>query len=292
MTNGQTLTIATDAARVVLRPDLGAALARYDLTDGREVMKGARDPAATPLGRAGTFPLVPWCNRLSDGITVAGEKRPLAANLPDQSCPIHGSGFQQVWTVAEQASDRVRLTLDCAVPEPFVYAAEITYRLEGAALHIGLAVSNRAEQTLPYGLGHHPWWPRSRATRITAALDSVEETDKRQLPLGLVPIEMHPEWDFRHGAPLPETLIDHCLGGWDGIVRMAWPERGLAVEMVTCPALKWCQIFSPGPDADFFACEPVSHRIDAPNRTGHPDLWQLAPGASARIDVSILPSDI
>ena len=224
--------------------------------------------------------MIPWCNRIDNGIEVDDEKCPLAANVHGQDCPIHGSAFQSLWDVDDHQTDRVRLRLTGAGPAPFRYDAEMAFALDGANLTVDLTVRNRADRTLPYGIGLHPWLPRDPDACLTARADRVQITDARQLPVRTAQLGEHPNWDFTKPAALPDDLIDNSFGGWDGRARLDWPAKGVSLEIGTEPRLGWFQIYSPGPSTGFVCVEPCSHPVDAHNEPGHPDLWQLAPGQS------------
>lgn len=282
----QTVTLETSLASVEIAPALGGSVMRYDQTDGRPVFRPAPNDTNDPY--AGCFPLIPWCNRISGGVTIGGTSFPIAPNRHDQALPIHGSAAQQVWSVMEQTTSSVRLCLSCNVPSPFRYDAEIAYRLDGAALGIDLSVTHRGGTPLPYGLGVHPWFPRTGTVSLTAQADGFIQTDEHLLPMAEVPVAGNAEWDFNAGAPLPTGLIDTCFTGWDGQACMRGSD-GWGVDIRTTPPCAWYQVYSPSVDAGFFCFEPVTHPVDAHNAPGYPGLVVLSTGETASLSIFFSP---
>lgn len=195
--------------------------------------------------------------------------------MPGEPLPIHGSGWQRPWTVVEARTDAVVLTLECREPAPFAYGARLTYELSGRCLHVSLEVTHLGDLALPYGLGLHPWLPRTPWTTLQAASDAVWLETLEHLPDRCVPIAELPEWDFRVARALPASWINNGLVGWRGRACIRWPERGLALGIEASAALGTCIVFSPGAEADFFCVEPVSHAVDAFHLPGGPEAHGL-----------------
>ncbi|SEP04703.1 aldose 1-epimerase [Aquisalimonas asiatica] len=250
--------------RLTVDPSAGGSVSRFDaLTRSgpvplmRPSSPGERDPMRLAL-----FPLVPWSNRIAGGeVPWRGRRYGLAANRPGEPLPIHGDGWQQPWWVSGQEADWLRLTLRSREQPPFDYQAELIYRLAGTSLVVDLAVTHKGAGSAPYGLGLHPWFPRSADVRLEAPADGVWDVDADQLPSGWRALGADDPWDFRRPAPLPRDRIDNLFTGWDGRARLHWPARGVALE-VTADVSHYL-VFSPGQDADVFCFEPVSHVVNA-----------------------------
>ena len=172
-------------------------------------------------------------------------------------------------------------------PAPFAFDALVTYRLDEAALTILLELTHRGDEPVPYGMGIHPWFPRTGQVSIRAHADNYFETGSDMLPSGRFEVSNNPAWDFSDGRDLPDDLIDTCFGGWDGSARIETPDWAMDVE--TDPPCGWYQIYSPSKDADFFCFEPVTHPVNAHNEPGHPGLVQLARGESMRQSIAFSP---
>ncbi len=259
------------AARVVVRADLGAGLARFELRDGTPLFRPAPKNATNPFALANIL-LVPWSNRIgAGGFAFEGEHYALARNVAGEACPLHGSGFQQAWRVAGATATRAAFELECDTPAPFRYTARASYELADGALTVTLAVVNAASRGLPYGLGVHPWLPRTRRTSLLLPATGVWLEDEDHLPAGHVPIAARPDWDFAAPRPLPAGWINNAFAGWPGHASIAWPERGLALDIAAGPNLSTCIVFSPGQDSDFVCVEPVTHPPDAHNLPDGPE---------------------
>ncbi|HXS05315.1 MAG TPA: aldose 1-epimerase [Rhizomicrobium sp.] len=292
----ESLTLSDGLAEAGIVPGLGAGLAWYDVTiAGRRepVFRPCRDPSrAHPFDLALNL-LVPWSNRISGGgFAFEGEFHALEPNLPGEAFPIHGNGFSSRWTVEEARAASATLALDSAGPGPFRYMSRVTYVLEGGALTMLLSVRNIGARALPFGLGFHPWLPRTPQTALQAKAARVVLEVHRHLPAGEADIRSRPEWDFETSRRLPAAFINNAFLGWDGRGVVQWPDRGLSLEISTDPALPIYIVYSPSVQADFFCFEPVTHPVDAHNLPGGPTangLVRLEPGQAHAISCRFAP---
>src|SRR5271165_3303117 len=166
-------------------PSLGGGVARFDVIRGEQKIEVFR---AWPEGMddpnlLGLYVLVPWSNRISGGgFRFAGAFHPLLPNAPGEPCPIHGDGWLSSWSVSSNRDRSVKLERAAGGPGPFRYGAVLEYMLEPARLTINLEAINLAGIALPFGIGFHPWFPRTPATRLLATAKSVRLEDERHLP--------------------------------------------------------------------------------------------------------------
>lgn len=259
------LEIKNSQARVHIREELGAAIARYDLADGRAVFRPAEDDAADEFEMACNI-MLPWCNRISDGGFYCDEVfYPLGPNREGDALPLHGNAFQQVWQVKDHSGEAVTLFLESRDLEPFHYLAEVCYRLEGAELTIKLSVQNLSEVRLPYGMGLHPWFVQESDTQLNTFTESVLQKNEEHLPVESVLVRDIPEWDFSEGKQLPRDGFDNCFSGWSRQALIRWPSRNLQLTIQADEALPYCHIYSRNNKEDFFCFEPVSHPVNAHN---------------------------
>ncbi|MFE0018456.1 aldose 1-epimerase [Mesorhizobium sp. NPDC059054] len=290
------LSLSNAAARITIRPDLGAGLTSFDVMHRggwTPVFRSVDPETEHPFGLSNIL-LVPFSGRVSGGgFAFDGAFHPVERNMQTEQYPIHGSGFSTVWRVVESTAEAVTLSLDGNGPGPFRYDATMTYRLSGATLVMELAVTNRAALTLPYGLGFHPWFVRDRSTCLTAPAERVWLERDDHLPRALELMSAHSELDFNRRHDLPRSWVNNWFVGWDRQARIDWPDRDLAVVVEASELLNQYVLFSPSSDADFFCFEPVSHPVDAFNLPEGPiahGMVRLAPGdglkASARFSVT------
>ncbi len=275
------VTLSNAHLRAQVLPAIGGGLARLDVLGAngpRALLRGLEAGEGVPIpSQLACFPLVPWSNRIGNGgFTFEGRRIALAPNRAGEPCPIHGEGWQQSWQVESQAADSVALLLARRDHQPFSYEARLDYTLAGPSLEVRLAVRNCGERTLPFGLGLHPWMPRSQGVLLRAQARATWQRGPDGLPCEQMAIPE--EWDFSDFRRLPERGIDNVFSGWDGAAQMVWPETGLGLRIRADMAY---YIVYTRPGADFFCFEPVDHMINAHNLEGGPaahGLSLLAPG--------------
>lgn len=226
--------------------------------------------------------LVPWSNRISGGGFRFGDKSySIKPTYFDDPLPLHGNGWLSEWSLWARKHDRASLELVSAGPGPFSYLAQVDYQLDASALTVSLSVESRAKIDLPFGLGLHPWLPRTVGTRLWAPAERVWLEDERHLPTGSVPVGERPDWEFSQLRPLPKEWINNGFVGWNRRALVEWPEHGLALEIEAGEGLGTYLFYSPGAESPFFCFEPVSHPVDAHNLPGGAaanGLVVLAPG--------------
>lgn len=277
------ITLGNDTARIVVRPDLGAGLASYDVKfgpDWQPIFRPALD-AKHPFDLSNIL-MVPFSGRVSGGgFSSDGVFHPIEPNLSGEKLPIHGSGFTATWQIDRQTETGIVLSLMASRIGPFLFDAEASYELRGATLVMRLQVVNRATIRLPYGAGFHPWFVRDRETLLAAAADTVWLEGDNYAPGRSAPISSQPEMDFSTARVLPEGWLLHWADGWTGKALLEWPQRHMAVEITASPGLDRYVIYSPETAADFVCFEPVSHAADGYNLPGGAEqngLRILAPG--------------
>ena len=69
-------------------------------------------------------------------------------------------------------------------------------RWRAAPSAMRLAVLHRGAVAAPYGLGFHPWLPRTAGTLIELPASEVWLETVDHMPAGKVPIAARPDWDF------------------------------------------------------------------------------------------------
>jgi aldose 1-epimerase len=277
-------------------PALGAGLACFDIEVDR-----ARLPIFRPLSvdapddptQLACNLLVPWSNRISGGgFRFGNQFYSIKPTYFDDPLPLHGNGWLSEWELRALTHDHASLELVSAGPGPFSYVAQVDYELDASALTVSLFVESRAEMDLPFGLGFHPWLPRTANTRLWAPAQRVWLEDERHLPTGSVPVADRPDWEFSQLRPLPKGWINNGFVGWNRRALVEWPEPGLTLDIEASEALGTYLLYSPTADSSFFCFEPVSHPVDAHNLPGGPaanGLVVLAPGEKLSISCRFAP---
>jgi aldose 1-epimerase len=294
-----TLELRAGAARALLAPGIGGAIAAFEW-NGEPILRPTAEAAlaAGDVRRFASYPLLPFSNRIAGArLHWNGAAYMLQRPLANEPHAIHGNGWRRPWRVVEHGSAGATLELTHTAAGrsgeewPFAYRARQTFELASSALALTLLLANTGEAPFPFGLGWHPYFPRNNLTTLRFAAGAVWHTDSTRLPTRLAPVPS--EWDFEKPRPIAATPLDNCFAAWRPTATIAWPDRGLSAEISADAACAYLVVYVP-PDADFCAVEPVTHMTDAFNRAaaGAPATGTrvLAPGGTfsctMRISVS------
>jgi aldose 1-epimerase len=170
---------------------------------------------------------------------------------------------------------------------PFPFAATQRYALDAEGLAITLALRNTGTESMPAGLGHHPFLPHRReggGTRLRANVQAIWLADAEVLPTVLS--TTHPVLPaLRAGTRIDRFVLDNNFTGFGHRARVDWPD-GSALELDGEAPLDFFVLYSPA-DRDVFVIEAVSNCTDWMNlRRGprnepaaHVGGTGLAPGA-------------
>ena len=287
-----------------LVPSLGAGVAAWQIDDPKGEHDAQGLPARMDLWRPwdgqtpdlyqmASFAMVPWSNRISGGgFSHGGQTYPMQPNRDGEPYPIHGDGWLQAWVLTQPAPDTVEMSLHsaCFDGNPYDYDCVQTFQLVDGGLDQRVMVRHRGAQPLPYGLGLHPWFPRTPTTRITAPVQGVWLSGADPLPTQHT-TQVPDGWDLNGGMSAHGTLIDNAYTGWGGTARIEWPERGLQLTAHMPDFDKdggtpkhYCLVYRP-PQGPAFCFEPVTQPIDAFHQPGQPGLRVLAQGESMELNV-------
>ena len=299
MQNQKRIILKDSQSKLVIDPMVGGALVNYDF-------KGTQGwiPILRPgnsFQRSGPFSLgcnvlLPFANRISAG----GFKTPLghlelSPNLVGEPFPIHGNAFQEPWNIERVEENEVCLTLQSVGPSRFQYSAQLRYKLEEGILSMDLNVINQADETLPYGIGFHPWLAREEDSQLQFNAIGCWLEDSQHLSTEHVVPGSGSSSDFRERNRFPQGLLNNAYTGWDGVAELMRPQHGLTVHVKAADPLCCLQIYSPSVDAGFVSVEPVNYTVDAQNNVGKPGMvcpQCLENGESLSVTCSIEPQEL
>lgn len=259
------LTLRAGALELLLAPARGGGVARFDFRrSDSEIIPIFRpfdeaDPRPVALA---SFPLVPFVNRIRDGrFEFRGRRVTLAQNMHPDPSPLHGQGWLAPWATVRSGQGGAELAYRHEAGDwPWAYEARQLFALDQLGLTVDLTCTNRSDEPMPCGLGQHPYFPCTPATRLDAEVESVWTIDAKVLPVDKVPAT------GRYG--LRDRLVcgqglDHGFGGWGGVARIADPALPFAIEIGSSDG-RFFQLYSPA-GGGLFVAEPVTHANAALN---------------------------
>jgi aldose 1-epimerase len=281
----QILTLEDGITRLTLAPQTGGSIVNWSvIASGQPLLRHSTEEAieAGVPRRLACYPLAPWSNRIGEeGFDTPDGWFALQPNSANDALPIHGSAWQQAWSVVEHSTRHACLQLESATP--FAYRADLELVLEDGALSITLSVTHRDSRAAWHGLGFHPYLPRTANTRLRAKASQVWLCDEAGLPTQAT--DLPAEWDFNALRILPTTRLDNGFTQWDGNGLISQPDLGYELECQASGS-QFYLVFCP-PGLDFFCFEPVSHPVNAHHLPGRPGLRLLRQGESTQLKFSL-----
>ena len=268
----------------------GGAVVDGRTRDGRPFLRPHGEGAFDVL-RTACFPLVPIGNRVEgNGFELGGKHYRFEPNTAEPHY-IHGDGWLAEWAVQETSASHVQLCFEQARParSPHAYRAVQALSLDGPTLRLELSVENLGRETLPFGIGFHPYFPRTTAMTLTAPAQAWWTERDGYLPGVRTPVPGSA--DFSSQRQLPRRRLNNCFEGWSGLARIVWPETGLAADIAADPMFSRYMIYAPEDDTSFFCLEPMSHTPNALAISGPGGLHLLAPRERLSGGFSITVSD-
>ncbi len=290
------VSLANDTWHVEVTPAHGATLARGRIRHKGEwvdVLRPTPDESRAVAPDTSSYPLIPWSNRIRDGLLLWSGRTHRLRPWPGMTTPMHGTAFEFPWDVAEADAHRVSLLFDSrpltGVNFPWDFSATIEYRLDDDRLVISTTVANVDDEAFPVGFGHHPYFVRRPLADGTAvgpeaelmvACSSAYPLDNALATGPSIPVDARV--DFRARRALGKAFVDDCLTG-----RSPGPAAIIRYPGVAELVMEADEIFSHvvvyiPTGQGFFAVEPVTHANDALtlHARGVPDLGvrKLDPG--------------
>lgn len=211
------------------------------------------------------YVLAPYSNRIADAAFVwEGQAICLRPNFGQHPHSLHGFAWQRGWRCQAQSSRSATLVLDHPGDADWPWQCRVTQQitLGDRSLTLSLDLENLDTETMPAGLGWHPYFYRTPGVQLCFSARHVWVNDDRQLPWHQVPVAEH--WDFRKARPLGVDVIDNCYVGWSREALIYWPEYRLTLSLNASASLGHLVLFTPQ-GRDFFGVEPVSHANAALN---------------------------
>ena len=249
------LHLSNGPLRCDIRPDLGGCLAGLWWGDV-PVLRSTAGPALTSARLAGSYPLVPFSNRLAQAKLVwAGTSHPLVQNNAAEPHAIHGVGWQRPWQVLDESDQFALLSYQHKADAawPFAFDTSQAFRLSESGLEITLSMTNQSSTPAPAGLGWHPYFVKRASSHLHFAASRRWEMGADKLPTQRLP-------SAGLDADCATLDVDHCFEGWQGEALLVDDQLRTRIAA----NLKRLVVFT-NATRDFVAIEPVSHVNNAAN---------------------------
>lgn len=291
--------LAAGPMRAAVRPLDGGRIASL----WREEPNGLRSDVLVPMSaagfdpvywpKAGSYPLVPFSNRVRDaafrfgGTRVELEPHPAAARHAQ-----HGFSQMRPWTVTLQAGAEIGLHYrhdplhDRAAGWPWAFEAVQRIALDPTGLPHEIGVESHSDSPMPVGLGVHPYFAVSRGDRVEFNCEALWEQDTDGCGQQLRPLAGR---DRHYDSPHGGEAATAYYAGWDG--RASIHRRDGTRILIQASAHLDHLVFHVPADGSYLCLEPVSHVADAFNlaAAGHSGTGMrvLNPGEAVSAKVRI-----
>ena len=254
-------------------------------------------PADTQPPMGAGIVLVPWPNRIRDGVwEQKGARHRLALTEPARSNAIHGLLRFAPYTLISRTAGSVTLaaTIFPQSGYPFQLDTEVTYELVDDGLSVTHTLSNVGATDAPVAVGAHPYLriggvPTADLV-LRVAADTHIDVDERLNPVGESPVQ-GTGFDLRGGVRVGDLDLDdgfgavqvaggrgeHTLTAPDGRSLTLWGDENMRYVQVFTPRIFPTRTgVEPAVVGQAVAIEPMTAPADAFN-SGHGLRW-LAPG--------------
>ncbi len=263
--------------KLAVHPRLGASpVALEAMANGawRAVMRPT-NPALLEGENSANFSsynLAPYSNRIKNNTFVfEGREYHMKPNWADGLLTIHGDIRNRPLDMTRQENALEFFYDSRTVTDsnyPFSYTFKTRYSLEGDLFVSHLELQNVGAESMPAGLGYHPYFMptfsgSSAAPKLQFQAKSVYLTDTTRIPDGgsqAIP----PELDFSSSKAVTGFFIDNVYNGWDGVATFEWTGSGYGLRIEGDPIYTHFVVFNGDPDGTV-ALEPVSHCTDGFN---------------------------
>ncbi len=223
----------------------GARLATLVWSDG----KSAHDlimplPSSEPFDAhqwppGGAFPMAPYSNRLGGATFKWGTRQIRLTSPPGETYALHGFAHRSNWEVASRTSSAAVLQFTHRAghegwPWGFTLHQEVSLDETGALVR--LRITNTSDESMPAGLGWHPYHPARRLASDAQANLRLTAHARRNVGLdGLARLEPHRGAAEKTVISLSCADLHHqtCVfEDWSGTTALPL-DQGLTLDIAT-----------------------------------------------------------
>lgn len=193
--------------------EVGGGIRTYAVADRDVLDPYPRDAVCDGAHGA---PLIPWPNRLADGVySFDGTDQQVALTEPGKRTAIHGFLRWRSWRAVVHEPDRVVMAIRLypLMGYPHVVDVQVAYTLDqSTGLTVTTTATNRTDHACPYGAGQHPYLSPgggllNDCTLELQAATWIDTDNERQLPTGRKPTA-GTVLDFSTGKILGDQQLD------------------------------------------------------------------------------------
>ncbi|WP_076858404.1 aldose 1-epimerase [Bradyrhizobium mercantei] len=237
--------------------------------------------------KGGIYPLVPYSNRIKDGVLLFQGKRYELTPHPDaRPHTLHGHAHRMAWETISLTHSHVTMQYAYAggAEWPWPFRATLDIDLEPTRAVFSLGLTNEGQTPMPGGIGLHPYFQHDPDDHIAfdAPIDWPVTADY------LAALQRDRSASAKPG-PLPLGEVTLYRSGWRGLCVID-RTNGDRIEMQADPVFSHFVLHRPA-DAAHLCAEPVSHVADGFNlfADGHPVTGTvvLEPGKTLNGSVTI-----
>ncbi|MBR1175222.1 hypothetical protein JQ617_14730 [Bradyrhizobium sp. KB893862 SZCCT0404] len=211
--------------------------------------------------KGGIYPLIPYSNRVKDGILRFRGKQYDLPSLPDaHPHTLHGHAHRMAWETMSLTRSHVtmRYVYSGGSEWPWPFSATQGIDLEPTRARISLCLQNDGPAPMPAGIGLHPYFQHDLDDRIAfdAPIDWPVTTDYRA--------DLPRDHSAPHeSGPLPPGEVTLYRSGWRGLCVID-RANGDRIKMEADSTLSHFVLHRPA-SAEHLCAEPVSHVADGFN---------------------------
>jgi len=263
--------LENDCIKVQVCPEVGAGIYAMEYKRRGQWVHIMRPtpPSAVDAAAAGefsSFNMIPYSNRIENALLFYnGKEYRLEPNTPEGH-RIHGDVRDKAWKVELLEQERLAVSFDSRdyadVSWPFPFAAKMEFWLEGNRFLTKMEVRNTGEETMPAGMGIHPYFMRK--------LTEKDEVVEVRFPVkGVYPgpttiptgpwTEIPERIDFSTKKALSTDFLDRCYRVAPGDSIIEWPASGVRLTITPEEIFKHLILYCPKHEHGYFAVEPVTN---------------------------------
>ena len=264
--------IQNDVFRILIDTDKGTSISTFFVKKENAWLPIMPDSRNEDIDlQFASFLMMPYSNRIENGCFTFREKEYLLTNGDHHA--IHGDVRFRPWQIEKMKETQIACRFNSKDHEnvnwPWTFEASVEYILSDNLFTSRLTLWNRADSSMPAGMGWHPYFSRrlskeKEPVHLCMKTDSVypDENDNR-IPSG-TPLPLSEDQDFSVGKRLePEAYLDACFYGYDGNGYILWPESGVKLTFDCSPDCSHLILFNP--PQPYFAVEPVTNANNGVN---------------------------